>query len=223
MPYTRVRDLEMYYELHGDGDPLLLLHGQFATIGMFSRILPELARDRLVIAVEQQGHGHTADVDRPLRFATLCDDTAALLRHIGIVRTDVYGYSTGGCIALHLAVRHPRLVRKLAVSSAVFDVDGYLPEIQRNDPGLTPEDLRAVESRALVLAAERDVVRPEHSRELARLLRTELVILPDSDHTSYVAADPEPLLERLREFFGIQPRNAITSAASTSGTSSAAK
>jgi pimeloyl-ACP methyl ester carboxylesterase len=91
-----VNNLDMYYEVHGTGERLLLLHGQFASIGMFSKILPALAQSRRVVAVEQQGHGHTADIDRPLRFEQMADDTAALLRQIGFGASDVYGYSTGG-------------------------------------------------------------------------------------------------------------------------------
>jgi pimeloyl-ACP methyl ester carboxylesterase len=77
--YASVNNDEIYYEVHGTGEPLLLLRGQFASIGMFSQILPALARSRRVVAVEQQGHGHTADVDRPLRFEQMADDTAAFL------------------------------------------------------------------------------------------------------------------------------------------------
>lgn len=241
--YAPVNGLEMYYELHGTGEPLLLLHGQFASIGMFSGILPELAQSRRVIAVEQQGHGHTADVDRPLRFEQMADDTAALLRQIGIAKSDVYGYSTGGWVALHLAIRHPSMVRRLAVSSAAYDSDGYLPQIKQGllnpDPdafpaiiresyervapmpdqwstlvakageqaaaerGLTAAQLSSITAPALVMAAERDVIRPEHSRELARLLRTELVILPNSDHSSYVSDNTAALLAKLRTFFNL--------------------
>ena len=239
--YAPVNGLEMYYEIHGTGEPLLLLHGQFASIGMFSQILPALAQSRRVVAVEQQGHGHTADVDRPLRFEQMADDTAALLRHIGIEKSDVYGYSTGGWVALHLAVRHPSMVRRLAVSSTAYDVDGYLPQIKQGllnpnpdafpeiiresyervapkpdqwstlvakageqaaaERGLTAAQLSSITAPALVIAAERDVIRPEHARELARLLRTELVILPNSDHSSYVVDNTAALLSNLRTFF----------------------
>ncbi len=241
--YAPVNGLEMYYEIHGTGEPLLLLHGQFASIGMFSRILPALAQSRRVVAVEQQGHGHTADIDRPLRFEQMADDTAALLRHIGIEKADVFGYSTGGWVALHLAVSHPSMVRRLAVSSAAYDIDGYLPQIkagllnprpeafpeivresyERVAPkpeqwstlvakageqaaaqrGLTAAQLSSITAPALVIAAERDVIRPEHARELARLLRTELVILPNSDHSSYVSDNTAALLSNLRTFFNL--------------------
>lgn len=82
--YAPVNGLNMYYEIHGSGSPLVMLHGGMSTIGTFYRILPTLAKSRQIIAVEQQGHGHTADIDRPFSFGQMADDTAALLRQLGI-------------------------------------------------------------------------------------------------------------------------------------------
>src|SRR6266540_3977043 len=104
--YAPVNGLSMYYEIHGDGPPLLLLHGAYMTIDMMGPIVPGLAESRQVIAVELQGHGHTADIDRPITYEQMADDAAALLRHLGIGNADVYGYSLGGGVALQLAIRH---------------------------------------------------------------------------------------------------------------------
>lgn len=123
--YKQVNGLNMYYEIHGTGEPLVLLHGQFATAGMFYPILPVLAQHRQVILIEQQGHGHTADIDRPLSFAQMGRDTAELLKQLGIDRTDVFGYSAGGATALQLALANPNLVRRLALASTVYSMDGY--------------------------------------------------------------------------------------------------
>jgi pimeloyl-ACP methyl ester carboxylesterase len=101
----------MYYEVHGAGAPLVLLHGAFGTATTY----PSLANGRQVIAVELQGHGHTEDIDRPLTYEQMADDTAALLKQLGIERADVFGYSMGGTVGLALAIRHPDLVRKLAI------------------------------------------------------------------------------------------------------------
>jgi len=93
--YAPVNGLEMYYEIHGAGRPLVLLHGAYMTIDGFGTLLPALAATRQVIAVEQQAHGHTADIERPLSYEQMADDTAALLRHIGVEQADFFGYSVG--------------------------------------------------------------------------------------------------------------------------------
>ena len=106
--YASVNGLEMYYEIHGTGEPLVLLHGAFSAIGTsFGNVLPELAKTRRVIAFEMQAHGHTADIDRPLSMEQMADDTAAALQQLGIENADFFGYSMGAGIALQVAIRHP--------------------------------------------------------------------------------------------------------------------
>ena len=112
--YASVNGLNMYYEIHGTGRPLVLLHGAFGVATVFSI----LAKDRQVIAVELQGHGHTADIDRPLTFEQMADDTAALLDQLKIEQADFFGYSMGGNVALAVAIRHPKLVRKLVINGS---------------------------------------------------------------------------------------------------------
>jgi pimeloyl-ACP methyl ester carboxylesterase len=137
--YAPVGDLSMYYEIHGSGRPLILLHGAYMTIDMMGPVLPGLAETRQVIAIEQQGHGRTADVDRPLRYEQMADDTAALARHLEISDADVVGYSMGGGIALQLAIRHPGLVRKLVLASTSFTSDGMHAAAIEMFPSITPE------------------------------------------------------------------------------------
>jgi pimeloyl-ACP methyl ester carboxylesterase len=137
--YAPVGDLDMYYEIHGSGRPLILLHGAYMTIDMMEPILAGLARTRRVIAVEQQAHGHTADADRPLTYEQMADDTAALARHLEVAAADVVGYSMGGGIALQLAIRHPALVRKLVLASASFTSDGMHAVALEMFPSITPE------------------------------------------------------------------------------------
>jgi pimeloyl-ACP methyl ester carboxylesterase len=137
--YAPVNGLEMYYEVHGTGQPLVVLHGAYMTIDAMGEVVPELARTRQVIAVELQGHGRTADVDRPLSYEQMADDTAALLRHLGIEQADVFGYSMGGGAALQVAIRHPEVVRKLVVASASYTSDGMHPELLEMIPTITPE------------------------------------------------------------------------------------
>ncbi len=126
--YVSINGLNMYYEVHGAGKPLVVLHGAFGVVGMFEQLLQQLAETRQVIAVELQAHGHTADIDRPLSFEFLADDVAALLKHLGFANADILGYSLGGSVALQAVIRHPELVRKLTVVSAPCKSDGWYAE-----------------------------------------------------------------------------------------------
>jgi pimeloyl-ACP methyl ester carboxylesterase len=138
--YASVNGLDMYYEIHGAGRPLVLLHGALMTIEGFQKLLPSLAKTRQVIAIEQQAHGRTADIDRPFRYEQMADDTAALLRELGIEHADLFGYSMGGSIALQVAIRHPELVRKLVLAAPAYGPDGLYPEVLENIRNLKPED-----------------------------------------------------------------------------------
>jgi pimeloyl-ACP methyl ester carboxylesterase len=137
--YASVNGLSMYYEVRGTGRPLVLLHGAYMTIEAMGEIVPSLAETRQVIAVELQGHGHTADIDRPITYEGMADDVAALLRHLGIEEADVFGYSMGGGVALQVAIQHPEVVRKLVVASASYTSDGMHPELLEMIPTITPE------------------------------------------------------------------------------------
>lgn len=113
--YAQVNGLKMYYEIHGTGRPLVLLHGSFGNVEGWGTVLPALAKNHQVIAVELQGHGHTADRDLPLTFEQMADDTAQLLSQLRIQEADFFGYSMGGTVGLGVAIRYPELVRRLAV------------------------------------------------------------------------------------------------------------
>jgi pimeloyl-ACP methyl ester carboxylesterase len=124
-----VNGIKLYYELHGAGRPLVLLHGGLGAIEMFGPNLPLLAKGRQVIAVDLQGHGRTVDIDRPLSLEAMADDVAALLQHLKIERADVMGYSLGGGVAMQVAIRHPQVVNKLVVVSTLIRRSGFYPEI----------------------------------------------------------------------------------------------
>ncbi len=130
--YASVNGLKMYYEIHGTDNgkpPLVLIHGGGSTITTtFGSVLPLFAQHRKVVAVELQGHGHTADSDRPVSFEQDADDVAALLKELNITQADFFGFSNGGSTALQIAIRHPEIVRKLVVGSAIFKRDGMPPQ-----------------------------------------------------------------------------------------------
>lgn len=136
--YATVNGLKMYYEIHGTGLPLVLLHGSF----VWGTDYPTLSQGRQVIVVDMQGHGRTADIDRPFTFEQMADDTAALLKHLKIEQADVFGYGMGGTIGLGLAIRHPSLVRRLAICSAVYRPveESYPTDILEAFRAMTPEN-----------------------------------------------------------------------------------
>jgi pimeloyl-ACP methyl ester carboxylesterase len=138
--YAPVNGLKMYYEVYGEGNPLVLLHGAFNTIPMaFGMLIPELSKSRQVIAVEMQGHGRTGDIDRPFSFESMADDVAGLLKYLKKDSADIFGYSMGGCVAWQLAIRHPEAVKKLVIASAVYKYEGWTPETRAILPNITPE------------------------------------------------------------------------------------
>ncbi len=137
--YASVNGLNIYYEIHGTGKPLVLLHGGFGETGMFGEVLPMLASGRQVIPVDLQGHGRTADIDPPLSFERMADDISALIQRLGFERADVMGYSLGGGVALQTAIRHPQVVRKLVVVSTPCKRDGWYPEVLRGMESMNAE------------------------------------------------------------------------------------
>jgi pimeloyl-ACP methyl ester carboxylesterase len=141
--YAFVNGVNMYYEIHGaGGTPLVLLHGAFSNIQTdFGKMLPTLAKNRRVIAIEAQGHGHTADIDRPLTYEQMADDVAELLRQLRIARADFLGYSMGGGTAMYLALRHPDLMRKFVFAGgASYNPDGFYPELLEGEKKMKPAD-----------------------------------------------------------------------------------
>ncbi|WP_207229468.1 alpha/beta fold hydrolase [Ktedonosporobacter rubrisoli] len=141
--YADINGLSMYYEIHGTGQPLVLLPGALSGIGSaFGKLIPLLARTRQVIAVELQGYGHTADIaDRPLSYECYAEDTAALLEHLRLKQVDILGYSSGAGTALQVAIRYPHLVQKLVLCSVTYTSSGIYPEMRAGIEELTPEFL----------------------------------------------------------------------------------
>jgi pimeloyl-ACP methyl ester carboxylesterase len=134
--FAPLNGLQLYYEIYGSGKPLIVLHGGVMASEVFGTNLPELARGRQVIAVHLQGHGRTKDLDRPLSMDSMADDVAALIAHLGLGKVDVLGYSMGGGVALHVAIRHPEVVDRLVIVSEAMKKSGWYPEVRAAFDGM---------------------------------------------------------------------------------------
>lgn len=207
--YASVNGLNIYYEIRGSGQPLILLPGGFMTVEAMGELVPQLAATRRIIGVELQGHGHTADIERPLRFELMADDIAALIRHLGLERADIFGYSLGGGVGLQTAIRHPEVVRKLALASTAFKRDGWYPEVLAGMASISVEGFAGTPIHETYLKTS---PRPEAWPSLVAKMRQ--LLSEDYDWTEPVAALKTPTLilvgdaDSLRlahvvEFFGL--------------------
>ncbi|WP_152361421.1 alpha/beta fold hydrolase [Microlunatus speluncae] len=201
--YASVNGIDLYYEVHGadhPGPPLIMLHGGVLTFRLsFDALLPTLAADRKVIGVELQGHGHTADSDRPFSIRQCADDVLALLDHLGIDQADFLGYSLGGLTSTDLATRHPERVGHVILVASHFRPDAYYPEItapEQDSPRLpTEDDFNAMKEAYDAVAPNKadffpflekiqpavHAFEPWTPDELARLTMPVLIIIGDTD------------------------------------------
>jgi pimeloyl-ACP methyl ester carboxylesterase len=139
-----VNGMRMYYEVSGQGTPLLVLHGAYMNIPTMGSIIPRLARTHRVYAVEMQGHGRTTDIDRPITYQNLADDVAKFMEAVGLAKADVFGYSMGAVAGLQLAIRHPGKVNKLIFASGAYDFQGWQPAFREMIPQMTVEMFTAM-------------------------------------------------------------------------------
>ena len=161
---VRVNDMEMYYEVSGSGEPLIMLHGAYMNIPMMGEIVPQLAKTHRVYALELQGHGRTTDINRPITYQNLADDGAAFMDAVGLKKADVFGYSMGAIAGLQFAIRHPAKITRLVAASGAYDLRGWQPEFQAAIPQMSVDMLPPVlEQEYRKLAAN-----PNGFRELAR-------------------------------------------------------
>lgn len=137
--YVDVNGMKMYYEVSGEGDPMIVLTGAHMDIMSMGKIIPMLAEIHQVYALEFQGHGHTEDIDRPITYQNLADDVVDFMDAVGIEKADVFGYSMGGQVGLKLAISHPQKVNKLIAASVSYDLEGWQPAYTEFIPMMTPE------------------------------------------------------------------------------------
>jgi len=190
--YADVNGLHLYYETHGTGKPLVLLHGGLGAGAMFGDNLALLAKGRQVILVDLQGHGRTADIDRPLDPRYMADDVAALVRHLKLGRADVMGFSLGAGVALQTAIRHPDVVNKVVSVSAIARRRAFYPDIlvmQENVNAAAAEGMKQTPMYALYQAV---APRPQ---DFPRLLdKIGALMREDFDYTSDIARITAPVL-----------------------------
>lgn len=134
-----VNGMQMYYEVSGKGEPIIILHGAYMNIPSMGAIIPKLAESRKVYALELQGHGRTTDIDRPITYPNLADDVATFMDAVGIRKADVFGYSMGAAAGLQLAIRHPEKVDQLIAASVAYDFEGWQPEFKAFIPQMSLE------------------------------------------------------------------------------------
>jgi pimeloyl-ACP methyl ester carboxylesterase len=205
--FAPANDLSLYYEVHGTGQPLVLLHGGLGTISMVGQLLSNLVETRQVIAVELQGHGHTADIDRPLSYEQMADDVAALIRYLGLEQADICGYSMGGGVALQTAIRHPDLVRKLVVISAACKRDGWYPEVLAGMAAMNAEAAKTWIGSPMHQAYASVAPQPENWPTLADKLSQ--LLKQDYDWSEAVAVLTAPTLILVGDADGIRTAHAV--------------
>ncbi len=164
--YADVNGIHLYYETHGEGSPLVLLHGGLGSGEMFGSILPALAAQHRVILVDLQGHGRTADVDRPLDLALMADDVAALIDHLGLEQPAVAGFSLGGGVAYHVAFRHPEKVGRLVAASAHISRAATYPEILQQQGQVSAAAAEFMKETPMYELYQRVAPRPEDFSKL---------------------------------------------------------
>jgi pimeloyl-ACP methyl ester carboxylesterase len=159
--YAEVNGINLYFETHGAGRPMILLHGGLGSGEMFGPVLPTLAEHHRVIAVDLQGHGRTADIDRPLDVRLMADDIAALIAHLGLDRPDLVGYSLGGGVALHTAAKYPDIVGRLVVASANIRPDAIDPQIRAQQGQVSAAAAEFMKDTPMYELYQRVAPRPE--------------------------------------------------------------
>ncbi len=190
--YAEVNGINLYYETHGAGQPMMLLHGGLASSEMFGPILPTLADHHQVIAVDLQGHGRTADIDRPIELGLIADDIAALIDHLGLDRPDVVGYSFGGGVAFHTAVKYPAKVRKLVMAAANIRPDAIYAEMRVQQGQVNAAAAEFMKDTPMYQLYQKVAPRPE---DFPRLLdKMGALMAKDFDYTDEVRGMQVPTL-----------------------------
>jgi pimeloyl-ACP methyl ester carboxylesterase len=207
MSYADVNGLSLYYEERGSGDPLVLLHGGIGSGEMFVALVPELEAGRRVITVDLQGHGRTADIDRPFSPEDMADDVAALAEHLGLAQIDLMGYSLGGEVALRTAIQHPALVRRLVLVSIPCRRDGNHPEVVTAMDEMHPGVAEVMKQSPAYALYSRIAPRPEDWPVL--IAKTSDLLKVDYDWTAETAELSAPTMLIYADADSVRPAHIV--------------
>ncbi len=202
--YAKVNNLNIYYEIHGEGKPLLLLHGGFGLVDMFDNLIPVLKPNHTVIPVELQGHGRTADADRPLTFEGMADDIACLIEQLRYENADLLGYSLGGGVAWQTAIRHPEIVHKLVTISAPIKRDGWYPEVLAGIASVSVEGM----SGTWLYDAYANIA-PNPEDWFALVTKTRQLLIQDYDWSAEVTKMTTPTLILIGDADSVRTAHAV--------------
>jgi pimeloyl-ACP methyl ester carboxylesterase len=204
---ARVNGIELGYQVFGEGEPLILLHGGFGSVEMFGPNVELLAAGRRVIGVDLQSHGRSPAADRPMRFETMADDIAALIRGLGLERAAIMGFSLGGGVGLRTAIQHPDVVERLVLVSTVFKRQGWYPEMTAGMDAMGPETADHLLQSPMYEAYKRIAPRVEDWPVLVRQVTG--VIKVDYDWSEEIPALSMPTMLVIGDADGLPPSHAV--------------
>lgn len=204
---ARVNGVELAYQESGKGSPLILLHGGFGSSEIFGFDVESLAAAHHVVVVDLQSHGRSPAADRPMRFETMADDIAALIKELGLGPSAVMGFSLGGGVALRTAIQHPELVERLILLSTVFKRGGWHPEMRAGMDAMGPESAEPLKQTPMAQAYERIAPRKEDWQVLVTQLTT--LLKKDYDWSAEVANLPMPVMIVAGDADGLPPSHAV--------------
>jgi len=202
-----VNGIELGYTMLGEGEPLVLLHGGFGTVHMFGPNVELLANERMVIGVDLQSHGRSPAADRPMRFETMADDIAALIRALGLGRAAIMGFSLGGGVALRTGIQHPGLVERLVLVSTPFKRDGWYPEMRAGMDAMGPETADFM--RQTPLYDGYAAVAPDVEGWPVLVRQVSEIVKADYDWSEQVRALAMPLMLVIGDADGLPPSHAV--------------
>jgi len=205
--YASVNGLRIYYEVMGTGQPVIVLPGGFGNTEMFMLNRAALAKNNRVIAVDLQGHGRTADIDRPMDMDSMANDIAALIKQLNLGKTNIVGYSLGGSVALRLAIRHPELLQKVVLISAPFKRTGWFPDLLAQQDQMGPASADALKQTPMYQSYVKQAPKPEDWPKL--VTKMSALIQKDYDWSKEAATIKLPVLLVSGDADGVMPGHMV--------------